>query len=65
MFGAYVIKQYERAVVFKLGKVEGEAREPGLMLCVPLINRIQVAEAQPRPPAPKPEATNGDRVAAS
>ena len=40
MFGAYVIKQYERAVVFKLGKVKGEAREPGLMFCVPLVNRI-------------------------
>ncbi len=40
MFGAYVIKQYERAVVFKLGKVKGPAREPGLMFCVPLVNRI-------------------------
>ena len=40
MFGAYVIKQYERAVVFKLGKVKGGAREPGLMFCVPLVNRI-------------------------
>ncbi len=40
MLGAYVIKQYERAVVFKLGKVDGEAREPGLMFCVPLVNRI-------------------------
>jgi regulator of protease activity HflC (stomatin/prohibitin superfamily) len=40
LFGAYVIKQYERAVVFKLGKVKGEAREPGLMICMPLVNRI-------------------------
>jgi regulator of protease activity HflC (stomatin/prohibitin superfamily) len=40
MFGAYVIKQYERAVVFKLGKVKGQAREPGLMICAPLVNRI-------------------------
>jgi regulator of protease activity HflC (stomatin/prohibitin superfamily) len=40
MFGAYVIKQYERAVVFRLGKVEGKAREPGLMFCVPFVNRI-------------------------
>jgi regulator of protease activity HflC (stomatin/prohibitin superfamily) len=29
MIAAYVIKQYERAVVFKLGKVTGEARGPG------------------------------------
>ena len=40
MLGAYVIKQYERAVVFRLGKVHGQAREPGLMLCLPLVNRI-------------------------
>jgi regulator of protease activity HflC (stomatin/prohibitin superfamily) len=40
MFGIYVIKQYERAVVLKLGKVEDEAREPGLMFCVPFVNRI-------------------------
>jgi regulator of protease activity HflC (stomatin/prohibitin superfamily) len=40
MFGAYVIKQYERAVVFRLGKVEGQAREPGLMFCLPLVNHI-------------------------
>jgi regulator of protease activity HflC (stomatin/prohibitin superfamily) len=40
MFGIYVIKQYERAVVFNLGKVKGQAREPGLMFCVPLVNRI-------------------------
>src|SRR3984885_1677866 len=40
MFGIYVIKQYERVVVFKLGKVKEQAREPGLMFCVPLVNRI-------------------------
>ena len=40
MFGIYVIKQYERAVVFKFGKVKSEAREPGLFFCVPVINRI-------------------------
>src|SRR5579875_3176615 len=40
MIGAYVIKQYERAVVFRLGKVNGDAREPGLMFVAPLVNRI-------------------------
>jgi regulator of protease activity HflC (stomatin/prohibitin superfamily) len=30
MIAFYVIKQYERAVVFKLGKVTGQARGPGL-----------------------------------
>ena len=36
----YVIKQYERAVVFRLGKVTGEARGPGLIFVVPFVQRI-------------------------
>jgi regulator of protease activity HflC (stomatin/prohibitin superfamily) len=40
MIAFYVIKQYERAVVFKLGKVTGEARGPGLILVMPFVERI-------------------------
>jgi regulator of protease activity HflC (stomatin/prohibitin superfamily) len=40
MIAYYVIKQYERAVVFKLGKVTGEARGPGLILIMPFVERI-------------------------
>ena len=40
MIAFYVIKQYERAVVFKLGKVEGPARGPGLILILPFVQRI-------------------------
>jgi len=36
----YVIKQYERAVEFKLGKVKGEARGPGLIFIAPFVERI-------------------------
>ena len=36
----YVIKQYERAVVFKLGKVTGDARGPGLIFIAPFVQRI-------------------------
>jgi regulator of protease activity HflC (stomatin/prohibitin superfamily) len=36
----YVIKQYERAVVFKLGKITGQARGPGLIFILPLVQRI-------------------------
>ena len=36
----YVIKQYERAVVFKLGEVEGPARGPGLIFVAPFVQRI-------------------------
>jgi hypothetical protein len=41
MIAFYVIKQYERAVLFRLGKVEGEARGPGLILIAPFVQRIQ------------------------
>src|SRR3954469_23890981 len=41
MIAAYIIKQYERAVVFKLGKVNDEARGPGLIFVVPFVQRIR------------------------
>jgi regulator of protease activity HflC (stomatin/prohibitin superfamily) len=40
MLFLYVIKEYERAVVFKLGKVKGRARGPGMVLVMPLVQRI-------------------------
>ena len=40
MFAFFVIKQYERAVVFRLGKVEGPARGPGLIFLTPAIDLI-------------------------
>jgi regulator of protease activity HflC (stomatin/prohibitin superfamily) len=40
MIAFYVIKEYERAVVFKLGKITGEARGPGLILIMPFVERI-------------------------
>ena len=42
MFGFYVIKQYERGVQFRLGRVSSEgAREPGLIFVMPLVNRVR------------------------
>ena len=38
--GIRVLKQYERAVLFHLGKVTGGARGPGLIFFVPLLNRV-------------------------
>jgi regulator of protease activity HflC (stomatin/prohibitin superfamily) len=35
-----IIKQYERVVLFELGKVKGDARGPGLLFIVPLIDRV-------------------------
>jgi len=36
-------KQYERAVVFRLGRVQGGARGPGLIAIVPLVDRVHRA----------------------
>jgi len=41
MIAVYVIKQYERAVVFKLGKVTDSACGPGLIFVVPFAQRIR------------------------
>jgi regulator of protease activity HflC (stomatin/prohibitin superfamily) len=35
-----VLKQYERAVLFRLGRVSGGARGPGLIVFVPGIDRV-------------------------
>src|SRR3954449_4890087 len=35
-----ILKQYERAVVFRLGRVRGGAGGPGLIAIVPLVDRI-------------------------
>jgi len=37
-----IVRQYERAVVFRLGKIVGGARGPGLVLIIPLIERAQL-----------------------
>ncbi len=41
MIGFFVIKQYERAVVFHLGRVKSEdARGPGVIFVIPLVDRV-------------------------
>jgi regulator of protease activity HflC (stomatin/prohibitin superfamily) len=35
-----VLKQYERAVLFRLGRVNGGARGPGLIVFVPAVDRV-------------------------
>jgi len=35
-----ILKQYERAVVFRLGRVQGGARGPALIAIVPLVDRV-------------------------
>jgi regulator of protease activity HflC (stomatin/prohibitin superfamily) len=35
-----VVKQYEKVVQFRLGKVRGEARGPGIVFIVPFVDRV-------------------------
>src|ERR1039457_2755144 len=37
-FGVRIVNQYERGVVFRLGKVSGQVREPGLRLIIPMVD---------------------------
>jgi regulator of protease activity HflC (stomatin/prohibitin superfamily) len=37
---ARIIKQYERAVIFRLGRVRGDARGPGLIVFIPFVDRV-------------------------
>lgn len=39
--GVRIINQYERGVVFRLGKVRPEVKEPGLRLIIPVIDQMR------------------------
>ena len=39
--GVRVINQYERGVVFRLGKVQGDIKQPGLRLIIPIIDQMR------------------------
>jgi regulator of protease activity HflC (stomatin/prohibitin superfamily) len=39
--GARLINQYERGVVFRLGRVRAHVKEPGLRVIIPLVDRIR------------------------
>ncbi len=40
-FGVRVINQYERGVVFRLGKVRSALKDPGLRVIIPIIDRMR------------------------
>jgi regulator of protease activity HflC (stomatin/prohibitin superfamily) len=40
LLGIRVIQQYERGVVFRLGKVRADVREPGLTAIIPFVDRL-------------------------
>src|SRR4051812_1003625 len=43
---ARVVKQYERAVIFRLGRVHGGARGPGLIVFIPFVDRVHRVSLQ-------------------
>lgn len=40
-FGLRIVQQYERGVVFRFGKITGEARDPGLRLIIPIVDQMR------------------------
>ncbi len=40
-YGVRIINQYERGVVFRLGKVRAEVKQPGLRLIIPVIDKMR------------------------
>ena len=46
LFGVRIVQQYERGVVFRLGKVSGKVREPGMRLIIPGIEVMRKVNMQ-------------------
>ncbi|WP_261399184.1 slipin family protein [Streptomyces misionensis] len=60
---ARVVKQYERGVLFRLGRVIGDVRPPGLTLIVPFVDRLQKVNMQiVTLPIPAQEGITRDNV---
>ncbi|MFG3043912.1 slipin family protein [Streptomyces sp. NPDC048241] len=58
-----VVKQYERGVLFRLGRITGEPREPGLTLIVPFLDRLHKVNMQiVTMPIPAQEGITRDNV---
>ncbi|MGM9380472.1 slipin family protein [Streptomyces antibioticus] len=60
---ARVVKQYERGVVLRLGRLRGDAREPGFTLVVPAVDRMHKVNMQiVTMPVPAQEGITRDNV---
>ncbi|MEV5527547.1 slipin family protein [Streptomyces prunicolor] len=60
---ARVVKQYERGVVFRLGRVAGEVRAPGFTMVVPFVDRLRKVNMQiVTMPVPAQEGITRDNV---
>ncbi|MFE0515265.1 slipin family protein [Streptomyces sp. NPDC058964] len=61
--GVRIVKQYERGVVFRLGRLRGQVRTPGLALIVPAVDRLQKVNMQiVTMPVPAQEGITRDNV---
>jgi regulator of protease activity HflC (stomatin/prohibitin superfamily) len=60
---ARVVKQYERGVVFRLGRLAGEVRSPGFTMIVPFVDRLSKVNMQiVTLPIPAQEGITRDNV---
>ncbi|KUM76265.1 slipin family protein [Streptomyces sp. ISL-22] len=60
---ARVVKQYERGVVFRLGRLRGNVRQPGFQLIVPAVDRLRKVNMQiVTMPVPAQEGITRDNV---
>ncbi|MEU1297100.1 slipin family protein [Streptomyces sp. NPDC005840] len=60
---ARVVKQYERGVVFRLGRIVGGARPPGFTMVVPFVDRLYKVNMQVvTMPVPAQEGITRDNV---
>jgi regulator of protease activity HflC (stomatin/prohibitin superfamily) len=39
--GVRIINQYERGVIFRLGKVRPEVKQPGMRLIIPIVDQMR------------------------
>lgn len=46
MFSVRIVQQYERGVVFRLGRVQGGVRPPGLTFITPVVDRLTKVNVQ-------------------
>ncbi|MFC7642089.1 SPFH domain-containing protein [Streptosporangium lutulentum] len=60
---ARIVQQFERGVVFRFGQVRKELRKPGLVLIVPVVDRLQKVNMQiVTMPVPVQDAITRDNV---
>ncbi|MHA5051645.1 slipin family protein [Streptomyces sp. SD15] len=63
MAGARVVKQYERGVVLRLGRLRSEVRGPGFTMVVPFVDRLRKVNMQiVTMPVPGQEGITRDNV---